>query len=184
MLERKGSVLRRCITEVTVLAQVQLSGCLLCLLGRNQGCCGCRAGQVVEYVVRVGRFEGFENECRLAAAFGDGFASGIACPDVVAGAPEERNGSVFGSAETGAGAPAGESGQYDLRISVRSRGDRFLRPHLSCILRMRAGMRTICISSFSSVISFLSVSSTLPIRSIRRLRRRGFHRWRVPEPWL
>ena len=44
MLERKGSVLRRCITEVTVLAQVQLSGCLLCLLGRNQGCCGCRAG--------------------------------------------------------------------------------------------------------------------------------------------
>ena len=78
MLERKGSVLRRCITEVTVLAQVQLSGCLLCLLGRNQGCCGCRAGQVVEYVVRVGRFEGFENECRLAAAFGDGFASGIA----------------------------------------------------------------------------------------------------------
>lgn len=57
MLERKGSVLRRCITEVTVLAQVQLSGCLLCLLGRNQGCCGCRAGQVVEYVVRVGRFE-------------------------------------------------------------------------------------------------------------------------------
>lgn len=105
MLERKGSVLRRCITEVTVLAQVQLSGCLLCLLGRNQGCCGCRAGQVVEYVVRVGRFEGFENECRLAAAFGDGFASGIACPDVVAGAPEERNGSVFGSAETRCGCP-------------------------------------------------------------------------------
>lgn len=104
MLEREGSVLRLRIAEVTVLAQVQFSGCLLCLLGRNQGCCGCRAGQVVEYVVRVGRFEGFENECRLAAAFGDGFAPGIACPDVVAGAPEERNGSVFGSAETGAGA--------------------------------------------------------------------------------
>lgn len=125
MLERKGSVLCRCITEVTVLAQVQLSGCLLCLLGRNQGCCGCRAGQVVKYVVRVGRFEGFENECRLAAAFGDGFAPGIACPDVVVGAPEERNGSVFGSAETGAGAPAGESGQYDLCIFIRGGGDRF-----------------------------------------------------------
>lgn len=63
MLERKGSVLRRCITEVTVLAQVQFAGCRLCLFGRNQGCCGRRAGQVVEYVVRVGRFEGFENEC-------------------------------------------------------------------------------------------------------------------------
>ena len=35
-------------------------------------------------------------------------------------------------------------------------------------------MRTICISSFSSVISFLSVSSTLPIRSIRRLRAEDF----------
>ena len=125
MLEREGSVLRLRIAEVTVLAQVQFAGCLLCLLGRNQGCCGCRAGQVVEYVVRIGCCDGLEDESRLTAAFGDGFASGIACSDVVAGAPEERNGSVFGSAETGAGAPAGESGQYDLRISVRSRGDRF-----------------------------------------------------------
>lgn len=47
MLEREGSVLRLRIAEVTVLAQVQFAGCLLCLLGRNQGCCGCRAGQVV-----------------------------------------------------------------------------------------------------------------------------------------
>ena len=125
MLEREGSVLRLRIAEVTVLAQVQFAGCLLCLLGRNQGCCGCRAGQVVEYVVRIGCCDGLEDESRLTAAFGDGFAPGIACPDVVAGTPQEWNGSVFGSAETGAGAPAGESGQYDLRISVRSRGDRF-----------------------------------------------------------
>ena len=125
MLEREGSVLRLRIAEVTVLAQVQFAGCLLCLLGRDQGCCGRRAGQVVEYVVRVGRFEGFENECRLAAAFGDGFAPGIACPDVVAGTPQEWNGSVFGSSETGAGAPAGESGQHDLCIFIRGGGDRF-----------------------------------------------------------
>lgn len=51
MLEREGSVLRLRIAEVTVLAQVQFAGCLLCLLGRDQGCCGRRAGQVVEYVV-------------------------------------------------------------------------------------------------------------------------------------
>ena len=125
MLEREGSVLRLRIAEVTVLAQVQFAGCLLCLLGRNQGCCGCRAGQVVEYVVRIGWCDGLEDESRLTAAFGAGFAPGIACPDVVAGTPQEWNGSVFGSSETGAGAPAGESGQYDLRISVRSRGDRF-----------------------------------------------------------
>ena len=110
MLEREGSVLRLRIAEVTVLAQVQFAGCLLCLLGRNQGCCGCRAGQVVEYVVRIGCCDGLEDESRLTAAFGDGFAPGIACPDVVAGTPQEWNGSVFGSSETGAGAPAGESG--------------------------------------------------------------------------
>ncbi len=44
MLEREGSVLRLRIAEVTVLAQVQFAGCLLCLLGRNQGCCVCSAG--------------------------------------------------------------------------------------------------------------------------------------------
>lgn len=104
MLEREGSVLRLRIAEVTVLAQVQFAGCLLCLLGRNQGCCGCRAGQVVEYVVRIGCCDGLEDESRLTAAFGDGFAPGIACPDVVAGTPQEWNGSVFGSSETGAGA--------------------------------------------------------------------------------
>ena len=36
MLEREGSVLRLRIAEVTVLAQVQFVGCLLCLLGRDQ----------------------------------------------------------------------------------------------------------------------------------------------------
>lgn len=106
MLEREGSVLRLRIAEVTVLAQVQFVGCLLCLLGRDQGCCGRRAGQVVEYVVRIGCCDGLEDESRLTAAFGDGFAPGIACPDVVAGTPQEWNGSVFGSSETGAGAPA------------------------------------------------------------------------------
>lgn len=125
MLEREGSVLRLRIAEVTVLAQVQFVGCLLCLLGRDQGCCGRRAGQVVEYVVRIGCCDGLEDESRLTAAFGDGFAPGIACPDVVAGTPQEWNGSVFGSSETGAGAPAGESGQHDLCIFIRGGGDRF-----------------------------------------------------------
>ena len=40
MLEREGSVLCRCITEVTVLAQVQFAGCLLCLLGRAVAAAG------------------------------------------------------------------------------------------------------------------------------------------------
>lgn len=96
MLEREGSVLRLRIAEVTVLAQVQFAGCLLCLLGRNQGCCGCRAGQVVEYVVRIGCCDGLEDESRLTAAFGDGFASGIACPDVVPAL--QRNGTAPSSA--------------------------------------------------------------------------------------
>ena len=52
MLEREGSVLRLRIAEVTVLAQVQFAGCLLCLLGRNQGCCGCRNTSYVSAVSR------------------------------------------------------------------------------------------------------------------------------------